>query len=56
MRSPLPGRPCNFKKVQAPLIAHLGPDTVSGLGHRVPVEGQFIVLFNEDIVGPENAR
>ncbi len=36
--------------MQPALVAHLAPDAVGGLRHRVAVEGQQVVVLDEDVV------
>ncbi|KAL0592948.1 hypothetical protein AAY473_037189 [Plecturocebus cupreus] len=45
----LPGRPVDLPGVQAAGVAHLATDAVGALGHRVPVEGETVVVLDEDV-------
>ena len=53
MGAPLPGGPVDLEDVQPPLVADHAADAVGGLGHGVPVEGQLVVILDEDVVGSE---
>ena len=52
MCSTLSGWPAQLKHVETSLIANLGPDAVSALGHGVTVESQLVIIFDKDVQGP----
>ena len=54
VRAPLPGGPVDLEDVQPPLVADHAADAVGGLGHGVPVEGQLVVVLDEDVVRSES--
>ncbi len=49
--APLSSEPRDLKDVQPAPVAHLAADAVGGLRHRVPAEGQRVVVLDEDVVG-----
>ena len=48
----LPGWPAQLKHMETSLVANLGPDAVRALGHGVTVEGQLVIILDEDVQGP----
>ena len=54
VRASLPRGPIDLEDVQSPLVAHHAADAIGGLGDRVPVEGQLVVVLDEDVVRSEN--
>ena len=45
----LPSRPVDSPHMEAPCVSHPAPDAVCALSHRVTVERQLILLFDEDV-------
>ena len=52
MSASLSGGPAQLEHVQSSLVPNLGSDTVSALGHRMPVEGQLVIILDEYVEGP----
>ena len=46
----LPRGPVELEDVQSPLVAHHAADAIGGLGDRVPVKGQLVVVLHKDVV------